>query len=118
MDREAIKQEIEARTIAAKAKLQEFRFKAMDYWERNKIEILAAAPIVYGGLKAVCRTANRAIDAKEARDHRDRHIYDRSTGQYYETKRKLTSRERLELERRLADGEKKGAILRSMNLLR
>jgi len=118
MDKEAMKHEIEARVAAGKVKAQELKYKAMDYWDRNKVEILAAAPLVYGGIKAVCRTANRAIEAKELKDHRDRHIYDRSTGQYYETRRKLTSNERLELERRLADGEKKGAILRSMGLLR
>ena len=118
MDKQAIKQEVETRLAAAKVKLQELKYKAIDIWQNNKAEIIVLAPLVYGGVKTACRTANRAIEAKELKDHRDRHIYDRSTGQYYETRRKLTTAERLELERRLADGEKKGAILRSMNLLR
>jgi len=118
MDKEAIKREIELKKLAAKYKLQEAKCKAVDFWNKNKAEIIVVAPLVYGGVKAVTKTANHAIDAKRERDHRDRHIYDRSTGQYYETRRKLTTNERLELERRLANGEKKGAILRSMGLLR
>lgn len=118
MDKEAIKREVETRIAAAKVKAEELKWKAVDIWQNNKAEILVLAPIVYGGIKTACRTASRAIEVKELKDHRDRHIYDRSTGQYYETRRKLTTNERLELERRLADGEKKGAILRSMNLLR
>ncbi len=118
MDKEAIKREVKIRALAAKYKLEELKYKAVNTWQNNKAEIIVLAPIVYGGVKAVSRTAGRAIEAKSLKDHRDRHIYDHSTGQYYETRRKLTSNERLELERRLADGEKKGAILRSMGLLR
>ena len=118
MDIETMKREAKIRALAAKYKLQEFKYKAVDCWNNNKAEIIILAPLVYGGVKAVTRTAAHAIDAKREQNHRDRHIYDRSTGQYYETRRKLTSNERLELERRLANGEKKGAILRSMGLLR
>lgn len=118
MNSEVIKREIEARKYAAKVKAEKFKWKAIDFWNRNKAEIVVLAPLVYGGVKAISRTANHAIDAKREQTHRDRHIYDRSTGQYYETRRKLTSNERLELERRLANGEKKGQILRSMGLLR
>ena len=118
MDKEAIKREVEAQKYAAKVKVEELKWRAIDCWNRNKAEIIVLAPLVYGGIKTVCRTAGRAIEAHELKNHRDRHIYDRSTGQYYETRRKMTSNERLELERRLAHGEKKGAILRSMGLLR
>ena len=118
MNIEVIKREIELKKLAVKYKAQELKYKAVDCWNNNKAEIIILAPLVYGGVKAVTRTAAHAIDAKREQNHRDRHIYDRSTGQYYETRRKLTSNERLELERRLANGEKKGAILRSMGLLR
>ena len=118
MTKEKLKQEIELRKLKAKYKCQEVKNKLIMTWENNKAEIIILAPLVIGGVKAVARTANHAIDAKREQVHRDRHIYDHSSGQYFETKRKLTSAERLELERRLAAGERKGQILRSMGLLR
>lgn len=51
------------------------------------------------------------------RDRIDHTYYDPSTGLHWRLKRKLTNRERIELERRRRDGESVGEILSDMNVL-
>ena len=66
-------------------------------------------------------TAVKAISAKkkekEEFEERECRQWDPVTGQYYYIKRPMKSREKLELDRRMEAGERKGEILRDMRLL-
>ena len=68
-----------------------------------------------------CGTAYGAVQKhrKEKQEYIDRETrqYDPVSGQYYYTKRPLKNKEKLELDRRMAQGERKGAILDDMRLL-
>ena len=57
----------------------------------------------------------RSFRREEDRDYR---VYDPRTGQYYYLKRRMTNREKMELDYRIDNGERMGFILDDMNLLR
>lgn len=46
-----------------------------------------------------------------------RHEYDNRTSEHWVAKRNMSTRERLEIERRYNAGESKGAIMKSMRLI-
>lgn len=79
--------------------------------------------IIYGCYVGACILAI-AVPAisKARRNHmdatRDRRIYDRSNGFYWETKRNLTNNQKLIIEERHMMGESYGSILSDMNLLK
>ena len=75
------------------------------------------AGIIFSILTKVGKTA--VSEHKYRRDERKRHTreYDPSLGLYYDLKRPLTNREKLELSRRHQNGESIGDILNSFNVL-
>ena len=70
---------------------------------------IACVPLVN---KALTVRKERAIN-----DRRELDKYDPRTGEHWILRRKMRKGEQLELERRYANGESKGEILRSMRLL-
>lgn len=91
--------------------------KAQYLWDNYKYEIITMGPIAIAGIAKIAKSIASMQNAKAEENHRLMDIYDHSTGQYYHCKRPLTNQERLELERRLDNGEKKGQILRDMGLI-
>lgn len=91
--------------------------KAAYIWDNYRYEILTFGPGVIAGIIWVVKYAAKEHQNKTNEDHRKRDIYDHSTGQWYHCKREMTNQEKLELERRLSEGEKKGQILRDMGLI-
>lgn len=84
-----------------------------DHSEELKIIVPVVGGIVLGGGKAISKHAEH----KREDDLRNRYIYDRSTGQYYKTRKKISQTQHLEIERRKRAGESIGQILLSMGLL-
>ena len=86
-------------------------------WVKDNKEDLALVgsglAIIFGYTKA---RGNRRSYRQE--DDRDFRVYDNRTGQYYYLKRRMTNREKMELDYRLENGERMGFILDDMNLLR
>ena len=68
-------------------------------------------------IKETTKLGSKIAQYHEDKDRENR-IWDQSLGDWWEIKRQMKPVEKLELEQRLARGETRGEILRSMGLLR
>lgn len=85
------------------------------YWMVDNKEFVAvAAPAIVG----LTRFAWKKTRLKEEKNLKTKFVYDRSGGSYWELRRPLSTRERLELDRRRKHGESTGDILSSMRVLK
>lgn len=104
-----------------KRKVKENTSKACEtakgIWERNKEAIIVLTPVVISGIRMIGKSVRRREDKKEE-ERRACKIYDPSMGDWWDLKKPLTNRERLELEQRVANGELRGDVLRDMKKLR
>lgn len=88
--------------------------------EENKELALAMIPVglmVIKGVGNAARSIDRKIDMKREQDLQDLYIYDHSLGMYHKLRRPLKPSEKIEIDRRRANGESKIQILSSMGLL-
>ena len=88
--------------------------------EENKELALAMIPVglmVVKGVGNAARSIDRKIDMKREQDLQDLYIYDHSLGMYHKLRRPLKPSEKIEIDRRRANGESKIQILSSMGLL-
>ena len=108
---------IEEKKRKAKEKMEDLKAKASCLWANHKEEIIVLTPIVVGGASSLIKSGVRAYQTKSENRHRDLETYDPRSGQYFTLKRKMSNAQKLELERRMANGERKGDILRSMRLI-
>ncbi len=76
------------------------------------------APVVIGSIVEIAKIATRQRSINEEKALKDRYIYDRSNGHYYELRRKLKTSEWLQIEQRKQNGESLGWILNDMRLLK
>lgn len=91
--------------------------KAQYLWDNYRYEIVTLGPVAIVGIVKIVGSISRMHATNAEQNHRDYDIYDHATNQYYHLKRKMTTQEQLELERRMGNGEKKGQILRDMGLI-
>ena len=103
-----------------KKKLGDLKDKAFFYgrgmWNYAMEHKKEAAGIALGFASGV-KWLNRQHTKKEEERWRNRSFYDRSTGQYYMTKKDVTQAQHLQIEARRRNGEPLGQILASMRLL-
>jgi len=95
--------------------------KLVDLADENKEKVLTAAAIIFAGGKCVekiSRNYSRSKRVKEDRFHREREIYDRTTGMYIQLRRPMTSSEQYEYSVRLRKGEQPIHILGDLGLLK
>ena len=88
--------------------------------EENKELALAMIPVglmVVKGVGNAARSIDRKIDMKREQDLQDLYIYDHSLGMYHKLRRPLKPSEKIEIDRRRANGDSKIQILSSMGLL-
>lgn len=90
---------------------------AKEIWNNNKEAIVVLTPIIFSGISMMNKSARRREEKKEE-ERRERRVYDPSMGDWWDLKKPLTNNERLELERRVADGELRGDVLRDMGKLK
>lgn len=93
--------------------------KAKDFYDENRgwvlgIGIPLAAKIGYDIVKDVRHTSH----INEEKRLKENMIYDRSKGLYFETRKPMTTNQKLEYSRRRDDGESTESILRSMKILK
>lgn len=81
-------------------------------------EAVGIAGFIAGFLAVVIRKSDKYMDIYRANRLRESTIYDRSLGMYWETKRPLTTNQRLIIESRHKAGESYGSILSDMKLLK
>lgn len=70
------------------------------------------------GAAGIARTANKIANDSHERRYRDRMVYDQSTRNWYETRRKLTNRDILAVDDLMRAGMKKSEALRKLGLLK
>ena len=89
-------------------------------WCRSNQEIVAlTVPIAVGGAFELAKTIVKTKATNDEKALKERYIYDRSNGHYYECKRKVKNREWAEIDARHAlTGESVGTILQDMRLLK
>lgn len=88
--------------------------------EENKELAIAMIPvglIAIRGVGNAMRSIDRKIDMKKEQELQDLYIYDHSLGMYHRLRRPLRPSEKIEIDRRRANGESKIQILSSMGLL-
>lgn len=81
-------------------------------------EIIVFGPMIAGGLIEIIKIGTRKHTVSEEKALKDRYIYDRSGGHYYELRRKPKNSEWIEIEERRNQGQNLGVILRDMRLLK
>lgn len=107
----------EARIRKFKQKIEEAVDKYKDLVAEHPAESMALVTAAFGSLIGLARRYDRKKDLREQQRLREEYIYDRSIGDYWHTRRKLTNGDKLEIERRRRGGESLGDILNDMGLL-
>lgn len=111
VDRLAWKASVKAHQVKQDAK--ELGKWALDH-PGESIALLTAGGAAVGGINSLAGKVMKRHDEKV----RDREYYDPQTWNWVQTKRKLTSREKVELSQRRNNGESVTQILDSMRLLK
>ena len=91
---------------------------AVDWCRQHKEAIIVFEPVIMGGIIEIAKISTKRHTVNEEKALKERYIYDRSTGHYYELKRKPKSSEWLQIEQRKQNGETLGWILNDMGLLK
>lgn len=98
----------------AKAKFNNVKYWIMQNPEGASVIFAALIPVV----RFIVKHGTRYFRDKKVTDAREKSWYDPRTGSWWMLRRKLTSKERLHIERRYKNGESLGDILDSMKLLK
>jgi hypothetical protein len=91
---------------------------AAEWASENSDMLIAIIPPAIGMLAYGAKRAAKLHDIKSAERLRNRMIYDRSLGMYWETRRPLSGNQKLIIEERHRAGESYGKILSDMRLLK
>lgn len=117
---------VDNRTFKEKAKSfwAGAKIKAKDAWNGtkqfvsdNKSAIMFYTFVLGPGLIKLTDTAMKSRRMNKERRYDECDYYDPRTGEHWYTRKPLSTYQKLELERRYKNGESKGSILRSMNML-
>ena len=94
----------------------------VEYVKANPKEtaaILASALAVVKGASKGMHAVNRHRELKQEKWHREREVYDHSTGMYLQTNRKLKAADIEQINRIMRQtGKKKSEVMADLNLLR
>ena len=91
--------------------------KTTSWVKEHPYETIGLATAGAAIIKETTKLGSKIAQHHEEKDRENR-IWDPSLGDWWELRRQLKPVEKLELEQRLARGETRGNILRSMGLLR
>lgn len=91
---------------------------AAEWCKDHKEAIIVFGPVIMGGIIEIAKISSRRHTVNEEKALKERYVYDRSAGHYFELKRQPKSSEWLQIEQRKMNGETLGAILNDMRLLK
>lgn len=114
------KQEMSDRIWFAKENAKRKAQAVVQWCSENKELAIAMIPVGIMTLRGAGKLVNsvdRKIDLKKEQDLQNLYIYDHSLGMYHKLRRPLKASEKIEIDRRRAEGESKIQILSSMGLL-
>lgn len=109
------------RRVDLKAEWKKFKAKAAQTWEtckQNKEVVIAVGSVVIPAGIEIVKMAVKRSDRRTEDNHRRKEMWDPVEGHWWKLKRELTSREYLEVEHRVKNGEKRGEILYEMGVLK
>lgn len=92
--------------------------EAKMWYEQHKTEIAVAAPIIAFNIIELIKILGQKSLSDTQRDIRERYIFDKEVGHYYETRRPPKDKEWLLIDERILQGEHVGFILMNMGLLK
>ena len=104
-----------------KAEWAKVKTKAAQIWEtckENKEVVIAVGSVVIPAGIEIVKMSVKSIDKKTEDTHRRKEMWDPVEGHWWKLKRELTSREYLEVEHRVKNGEKRGEVLYDMGVLK
>lgn len=113
-EKKTLKQWLEEKSEQAKRKAMD----GVEWCKTHKETIIVFGPVVAGSLIELLKINNKRRTVNEEKALKDRYIYDRSSGHYYELKRKPKNSELLQIDQRKQEGESLGWILNDMRLLK
>lgn len=93
-------------------------YRVCDWFRANKDVLVVVTPIIIGSGVELVKVVLKSKTTSDEKALKERYIYDRSNGHYYETRRKIKSREWIEIDTRHRMGESVGDILSDMRLLK
>lgn len=114
MKNKTLKEWLEEKSELAKRKIR----NGVEWCKTHKELIVVFGPVFMGSLIEIIKISTKRHTVREEKALKERYIYDRSTGHYYEMKRKPKSSEWLQIEQRKQNGETLGWILNDMKLLK
>ena len=109
---------IKERVAQAKEVATEKTKQAISWCRDNPELALGIATTIVAGGKILVKQYNRDNGLRRQEEIKTKFYYDRSYGHYWPLKRKLTTREYMEIDRRKDSGEKLRDILDDMRVLK
>lgn len=91
---------------------------AAEWCKDHKEAIIVFGPAIMGGIIEIAKISSKRNMVNEEKALKERYVYDRSAGHYFELKRQPKSSEWLQIEQRKMNGETLGAILNDMGILK
>lgn len=85
---------------------------------RNKEALVIVAPVLISGVVEIVKVSTKRGNIREERRLKDMYIYDSSNRHYYELRRKLKSKEWIQIDERRSHGEPLYQILQDMRVLK
>lgn len=103
-----------------KAEWAKWKAHGVTEWcKQHKEVIIVFGPVIMGGIIEIAKISTKRYIVNEEKALKERYIYDRPGGHYYELKRQPKSSEWLQIEQRKLNGEESlGVILKDMKLLK
>lgn len=112
------KLELKAKARNAWNKTKEEASKIYLWCMDNKGAVAVVAPIVISSGVELIKVCVRKGNTNEQKRLKELYIYDRSSGHYFELRRKMKNSELIEFDERKKRGESVGNILRDMRVLK
>ena len=97
-------------------KAKEKAGKALEWCKDHPQEAAMIVGGIVTGVACVGKTIQKHDQTRQIADLKDKYVYDRSNGHYFQLRRKPTSQEWIEIDTRKANGEQLGVILQDMRL--
>ena len=117
-DKETLWSKFKRKATEAKDAAVDMGKRAIQWAKDNPEAALVVLGVVATAGKTAIRDASRAHADKKEDDRRERYIYDRSLGMYWELRRPMTAAERRKFQELKAEGYRTGDILEVMHLIK
>ena len=110
--------EREQRKAQRKERIKRNINETLTWINDNKTVLLVVIPATATLVKTGVKMVNKQVSLRKEQQLKDLYCYDRAQGHYWRLKRKLSSKEWIEISERREQGEKLATILNEMNLIK